>query len=98
MLALRKNGDLESRQRPVVYPAHILLRLVFDILGGLLEGLEARDEDVGEEQQAVLPGGVLAEAAQDPGCDELAEGRSTEVHILAVAQVRLLVKELGPVD
>lgn len=98
MLALREDSYLESRQWPVIDPSHILLGSATDRLWGLLERLEAGDQDVGEDDQAILPGVVFAEAAQDPSCDELAEGRSTEVDILSVTQMRLLVEELSPVD
>lgn len=98
MLALREYSYLESRQWPVVDPSHVLLGLATDRLWCLLERLEAGDQDVGEDDQAILAGVVFAEAAQDPSCNELAEGGSTEVDILSVTQMRLLVEELCPVD
>lgn len=98
MLALCEDGYFESRQWPVIDPSHVLLGSATNRLWCLLERLEASDQDVGEDDQAILPGVVFAEAAQDPSCDELAEGRSTEVDILSVTQMRLLVEELCPVD
>lgn len=98
MLALREDSDLESWQRPVVYPPHSFLGLAADTLGGLLKRLEARDQNVSEEQQTLPPRIVFAEAAEDPRCDELAESRSTVVDILAVTQMRLFVEKLSSVD
>lgn len=97
MLALRENGYLESWQWPMINPSHVLLGLATDRFWCLLERLEAGDQDIGEDDQAILAGVVFAESAQDSSCDELAEGGSTEVDILSVTEMRLLVEELCPV-
>lgn len=82
----------------MVYPSHGFLGLTADALGGLLEGLEARNQNVGEKHQALPPRVILAEAAQDARCYKLAEGGSAVIDILTITQMRLLVEELSSVD
>lgn len=64
----------------------------------MLEGLEAGDQDVRQQQQPVGAVVVLAEAAQDARGDELAEGGARPVDVLPVARPGLFVQELGSVD
>lgn len=97
--ALGQDGDLEGGQGAVRGPPGLVLDLVADVGGRVLEGLEAGDEDVRQQQQAVGAAVVvLAEAAQDAGGDELAEGGAGPVYVLAVAGAGLFVEELGSVD
>lgn len=74
------------------------LGLGADVRRRVLEGLEAGDEDVGEEEEAVGSVVVFAEAAEDAGGDELAEGSAGPVDVLAVAGAGFLLEELGAVD
>lgn len=99
MPALGQDGDLEGGQGAVRGPPCLVLDLGADVGGRVLEGLEAGDEDVRQQQQAVgVAVVVLAEAAQDAGGDELAEGGTGPVYVLAVAGAGLFVEELGSVD
>lgn len=74
-------------------------------LGGRADGarrvlvrVEAGDEDVREEEQALAAVVVLAEAAQDARGNDFAERGARPVDVLAVARVGLLVEELGAID
>lgn len=85
MLALREDSYLKSWQRSVVHPTNSLLRFAANITWGLLERLKPCNEDVGEENEAISPGIVFTEAPQNPSCNELAEGGSAEMDVMAVA-------------
>lgn len=74
-------------------------------LGGRANGarrvlvrIEASDEDVREEEQALAAVVILAEAAQDARGNDFAERGARPVDVLAVARVGLLVEELGAID
>lgn len=74
------------------------LGLLADVARRVLVRVEAGDEDVGEEEEAVAAVVVLAEAAQDARGNDFAEGRAGPVDVLAVAGVGLFVEELCAVD
>ena len=66
-------------------------------VGCVREGLEARDEDCGEFQEAFGTGVVLVVAAQDLLGDDFAEESAGEVYGLVVGVVGLLADELHAV-
>lgn len=86
-LTLAQDGDLEGRQGVGVVPVGSLGGLAADVFGGILEGFEAGDQDVGEDEQTLGAVVVLIEAPQDARGDELAQGGAGEVDILAVVEV-----------
>jgi hypothetical protein len=69
-----------------------------DVLWCVLKGLESCDEDVSEKEETVGPFVVFAEAAEDPCCDEFAEGGARPIDVLAVGGTGLFFQELGAVD
>ncbi len=98
MLALGQDGDLERGQRAVVAAPDAPLGGRADGPRRVLVGVEAGDEDVGEEEQALAAVVVLAEAAEDARGNDFAERGARPVDVLAVARVGLFVEELGAVD
>jgi hypothetical protein len=98
MLALSHNGDLKGRQGFVVNPGGDALRLGADLIRGVLEGLEAGDEDVGQQEEAFVAAVSLAEATENACRDELAQGGARKIDIVSVVEMRLLIEELSTVD
>lgn len=98
MLALSHNGNLERRQGLVVNPGGDALRLGADLIRGVLEGLEAGDEDVGQQEEAFVAAVSLAEATEDACRDELAQGGARKIDIVSVVEMRLLIEKLSTVD
>lgn len=80
-----------------MYPLSRQLLVAEQIVGGILEGVEAGNQDVGQHQEAVVSRVVLVEAAQNSSCNQLAEGCAGKVDILAIVQVRLFMQKLDPV-
>ncbi|TKW50504.1 hypothetical protein CTA1_10714 [Colletotrichum tanaceti] len=87
-LALGDDGELERREPlPLVAvgppledgPLQLLPALALHLLGGALEGVEALDEDVRQDQEAHPARVVLVVAAQHAAGDELAERRPGHV-------------------
>ena len=74
-----------------------ICHLASNLLGRILEGLEPSDENMGENQQTIGPLIVFIKASEDARGDELAEGGSTEVYILAVVQMSLFLEKLDSV-
>lgn len=72
--------------------------LAAHVVWGVLEGLEAGNEDVGKNEKAFWAFVVLGEAAKDASGHQLAQGGTGEIHILSVIQMRLLVQELDAID
>lgn len=95
-LALGQDRHLEGRHRGVPRRAPGL-DLAADGARRVLERLEAGEQNMGEDQQALGPIIVLAEAAEDAGGDELAQRGTREVGVLPASEVRLVLEELGPV-
>lgn len=84
VLTFREDGDFEGRQSTVKGPCGGGLCLGADVLGRILEGLEASDEDVREEEEPIGALMVFAEATKNAGGDELTEGGACPIDILAI--------------
>lgn len=73
MPALCQDGDLQRRQRPVRGPPGLVFGLFSHMARRVLEGLEAGNQDVGEQEQPLCAAVViLAETPQDASGNELA--------------------------
>lgn len=98
VLALRQDGHLERWEHALGRPGGLALGLIPNMAGGVLEGLEACDQDMRKQQQTLAPFVVFVKAPEDASRDELAEGGACPVHILAIGQVGLLLEEIGAID
>jgi len=84
-LALGEDGQFEGGELAFVSVALLACPGTAVAAGhgwGGVEGVEARDEDVGEEEEARAVGVVLVEAAEDAGGDQLAEVGAGDVDAL----------------
>ncbi|KAF5124023.1 hypothetical protein E5D57_011944 [Metarhizium anisopliae] len=86
-LALGENGQLERRELPLVAAAPLdgpleVAALALDLVRRAVKGIKPLDEDLGEEQEALVSGVVLVEASNDTGRHELAEGGAGSVDAL----------------
>lgn len=102
-LRLGEDGELEGCQlalmaSPVLNRPLGPATAAEDRFRGALEGVKARDKDVGEEKQARPSGVVLVEAAENAGRDEFAEVGASDVDCLVHRQGRVRAEEADAVD
>ncbi|KAG8410581.1 hypothetical protein J3459_017054 [Metarhizium acridum] len=86
-LALGENGQLERRELPLVAAAPLdgpleVAALALNLVRRAVEGIKPLDEDLREEQEALVSGVVLVEASNDTGRHELAEDGAGSVDAL----------------
>ncbi len=99
-LALGNNGELESRQLPLVAAPFLdgpLRTARPHRLGRRVAGVEARDQDVGKEQETRAPRVVFVEPTEDAGREQFAEGGARFVEALVERLVGTRAEELDSV-